>query len=534
MTEARQGSPFDIVRAIWNRRKWLALVVFSIPLSAVVGVATHLPNTYQSSARIVIERQQVPEAFVRPTVTSELENRLRTITDEVLSRSRLQQLIDRFGLYSELKGRVPPEAIIERVRGDIRPLKLEASESVGRGMMRASTVAFTISVRGRNPQTLADITNGLASFYIEENLKVRERLATGTAQFLKVQLDETKKRLHEHERRVSDFKRRHIGELPQQMAANLSLLERLSTQLSLNNASLTRALERREMLARQLAEGDPVAPAIAAAPGAVPETPAVRLARLKQELTALTARFTDKYPEVIRVRTEIANLEGQLVQPRPDGGSQPETLSPVTPQILRLRQALNELDGEIKVLRGEETNLRAAMEAYQRRIENTPRREQESLEINRDYETTKELYQSLQKRHEEAQLAESLEQSQKGEQFRILDPALPSHEPAAPRRVQLLLMGLILSLGLALGAAVLAEQLDTSFHTLDDLRSAAPAPVLVSIPRIVTEADSRRRRRQGRVVAAAALAGLLLVFGASSFVAKENQELVLLLSRESS
>jgi hypothetical protein len=173
------------------------------------------------------------------------------------------------------------------------------------------------------------------------------------------------------------------------------------------------------------------------------------------------------------------------------------------------------------------------MDMYQKRIENAPRREQEFLEIDRDYESTKDLYRSLLKRHEEAQLAENLEQSQKGEQFRILDPAIPSHEPAAPRRAQLLLTGIILSLGLALGAAVMAEQLDTSFHTLDALRAFVPTPVLVTIPRIVTETDANRWRLRSRVASVATLASLVILFAASSLVARGNEDLVSLVSRGS-
>ncbi len=533
--EERKGSPFDLALAVWRRRRWLALTVFAVPLSAVLGVVSHLPNSFQSSSRIVVERQQVPEAFVRPTVTSELESRLRTITEDVLSRSRLQELIDRFGLYSELKGRVPAEDIIERVRRDIRPLKLEAAEGPPTSRGPIATIAFTITFQGQNPQTVAHVTNALASFYIEENLKVRERMATGTAQFLKVQLEEMKKRLDEQERRVSEFKRRNIGELPQQLGANLSLLERLTTQLSLNSASQIRAQERREMILKQLGEADsPSAasqPGLPGMPSAAPETPAMRLARLRQELMTLTTRFTDRHPEVIRVRTEIGNLKRHLQEATPDGDTQAAVSLPPSPQVLRLRQSLDEAESEVKVLKNEERQLRAAMETYQRRIENAPRREQEFEETSRDYETMKETYRSLLRRHEDAQLAESLEQSQKGEQFRILDPAIPSHEPAAPKRAKLILVGLVLCLGLGLGAVVLGEQLDTSFHAIEELKAFTAAPVIASIPRIVTPADAARGRFRGRVATAVAMASLVLIYAASSLVARGNEELVTLLSR---
>ena len=157
--------------AIWRRRKWLAVLVFIIPLTAATSVVAFVPNVYQSTATVLVDRQQVPEAFVRSTVTSELEIRLRSISQEILSRPRLDSLISRFGLYTKLRTVQPPEAIIERMGEDIR-LDLRGSDPQGRG----STIAFAISYRGPDPETVAQVTNALASFYVEENLKSRERV----------------------------------------------------------------------------------------------------------------------------------------------------------------------------------------------------------------------------------------------------------------------------------------------------------------------------------------------------------------------
>ncbi len=513
---ARKGGGLDLAQAIWSRRKWLGLLVFAAPFTAAVSLVTLMPSVYKATATVLVDRQQVPETFVQPTVTSALETRLHTIGQEIMSRSRLEALIARFGLYPDLKKRLSPEEIIERMREDIR-LELKAVDVKGE---RRATVAFTISYRGSDPRTVALVTNTLASFYIEENLKVRERQATGTAEFLRVQLDGTKKRLDEQERRVSEFKRRYLGELPQQMETNLATLERLHVQFRLNADNQVRAMERHSALAGQLAEADALAP-----PGS-PEGAAARLARLRQELAELRTRFSDKYPDVIRVQAEVAALE----RGRPGGDQEPESVSPATPYVLRLKQAVKEVEAEIKILKGEETRLRAAIAAYQQRVEKTPQREQEFREIARDYEATRELYHSLLKRHEEAQIAESMEQRQKGEQFRILDPAVSPRQPVA-NSFRLILMALALSLGLAVGAVMLAEQLDTSFHSVDDLRSFSRVPVLVSIPKIVAAADVDRRRVRFRLAALAATAGLVALVGTSYLVAHGNEQLVWLLSR---
>jgi succinoglycan biosynthesis transport protein ExoP len=182
--ETEKGSGLHGVLAVWSRRKLLAILALAMPLSAAVSLITFLPNVYRSTATVLVDRQQVPEAFVQSTVTSALETRLHTISQEILSRSRLEALINRFGLYSDLRTRVPVADVIERIRKDIK-LELKSAEVRG---LREATVAFSISYQGSDPGTVSLVTNTLASFYIEENLKARERQATGTSEFLKVQL----------------------------------------------------------------------------------------------------------------------------------------------------------------------------------------------------------------------------------------------------------------------------------------------------------------------------------------------------------
>lgn len=545
--EGRGRSGLTGVLAIWSRRKWLAIIVFAAPLVASASVISFLPNVYRSTATVLVDRQQVPEAFVRSTVTSALETRLHTISQEVLSRARLEELIDRFGLYGELRKRVPLEDVIGRMRSDI---KLEIKSAELRGL-REATVAFTITYQGSDPATVASVTNTLASFYNEENTKARERQATGTAEFLKIQLSETKTRLDQQEQRVSGFKRRHLGELPQQMDTNLSTLDRLHAQLRQNADSQTRAADRKQSLSGQLAEAESlVGPpyAVGAAGPAVgqiaPVAPselrdAARLAQKKDELAQLRSQFSDKYPDVVQLTAEIAALEREMAlakraEPKPGASASASPVTfpgPMTPYVLRLKEALAEVQTDLKVLKTEEGRLRESIAVYQARVDNVPRREQEFKELSRDYESTRELYGSLLKRYEEAQLAESMEQRQKGEQFKVLDPAIARLQPAAPNRLKLLLMAVVGSIGLAFGAVLLAEQIDTSFHDLDDLRSFSNVPVLASIPWIVTRSEVRRRRWRMRLAVSAAVAGLAVIVGLAYVVAHGNEHLIMLMTR---
>jgi polysaccharide biosynthesis transport protein len=537
----RKGQGLERALAIWRRRRWLALPAFGLPLVTAVALILSMPSAFESRALVLVDRQQVPEEYVRSTITSALEVRLRTISEEMLSRSRLDALITRFGLYPKLRDKVPRELIIEQMRKDIR-LELYDSESKGRV---GATIAFSISYRGSDSQTVAQVANALASSYIEENLRARERQATGTAEFLRVQLDETKRRLGEQEQKVSAFKRQHLGELPEQLQTNLSVLGQLNEQLRHNTLNQIRLAEKKDLLELQI-QSAPGGGGVVAGPSGealvMGDSRPARLARLRQELADLLRVFRDRHPDVQHLRTQIAALERELAEApapapdRPPDGPGAVTAAPLgpaemNPLMLRLRQTLGETGAELRALKEEERRLRAAIASNEQRVANAPRREQELQELSRDYLTTQTLHKTLTGRFEEAQLAENMEQRQKGEQFRVLDPAVPSAEPAAPQRLRLLAMALALSVGLAGGLVLLIEQLDTSFYTLDELRAFTPAPVLVSIPRLVTEDDRRRRRRRLQVAVVGVVLGAISLAASAHLVARNNDQLVWLVSR---
>ena len=550
MMEKRQQSFLDVVHAVWKRRRWLAVTSFVVPLTLAVGIVAFLPGIYRSTATVLVDRQQVPEAFVRPTVTSGVETRLQTISQEVFSRTRLEDIMGRFGLYGDLKKRVSAEQVVERMRNDIQ---LEY-RGVDRGPTRG-TVAFAVSFRGTDRQQVAQVTNTLAWLFIEENLKVRERQATGTAEFLKAQLDEVKTRLDDQERQVSAFKRRNLGELPQQVGTNLGIIERLDGQLRLNLDHQTRLSERREVIAKRMAELGAAPPVAGIAGGArvaglaaglvAADPRLIELTRLHQELRGLRSQYSDKYPDVVRLQAVIAGLEGELKEkPWVPGGAvktegqagtrvvDPAQLAQLANPLLQpLRQSADEIDAEIRALQADERRLRATVATYVARVQAAPRLEQEFKEVSRDYETTREFHTTLTKRYEEAQIAESMEQRQKGEQFRILDPAMPGQEPIAPNRGRTIMMAILMSLGFSVGLVVAIERIRPSFHSVDALRALTTAPVLVSIPAIVTGRDLLRQHRQARLATAGLLVVVLILVGAAYLIANGNEYLVSLMLR---
>jgi polysaccharide chain length determinant protein (PEP-CTERM system associated) len=521
-------SGLDAKLAVWSRQRWLASIALLAPLIATVTFAMALPDLYQSSATVLVEHLHVSETFVKSSVISELETRLQSIKQEVLSRSRLLELIFRFDLYPELRKRNSLEEVTDRMRRDIR-MELKSVESVNAIVGRGPTVAFTLTYRGRDPQTVKEVTSTLASLFVAVNLKDRQRQATGTAEFLRVQLEETKKKLDEEEGKVDAFKRRHAQELPEQLQLNINTLERLNMEFRLNQQAQMLVKERleREKLMRQSAMASTDAPGRDLADAlAGPIAIAARIALLNQELTELRTRFSEKYPEVIRAKAEIAALERQLAGTRNDEMSEAKPDSTANPVPHRLKKGRGYSEAELSVLKEQENTLQQAIATYQRRVDNAPRREQEFRELSRDYNTMKELYNALFQRYQEALVAVSMEQGQKRDQFRILDPANLPTRPSAPNRLLLLLIGLILSAVLASCVVSLAEHHDTSFHTVEELRTFTKVPVLVSVPQIVTKTDISWRRRQFGIGTVTALLGLTILVGASYYVAHDNTQLV--------
>jgi succinoglycan biosynthesis transport protein ExoP len=519
------GASVEFALEVWSRRKALALLVFGAVLAAAVSVTTSLPDLYRATATVLVETQHVSEELVRSSVSAELETRIQTIREEVMSRGRLGDLVTRLDLYPELRARnVAFDAIIERMRRDIE-LELNTVASTG---AHTPTIAFAIRYIGRDPRTVAQVTNMLASLYVVENSKIREGQAVRTAEFLKTQLDAAKKELEIQERRATEFNLTHIGELPDQVAANLASLERLNTQLRLNGENQVRAMDRRERLDRQLTE---LASAPPVTSGGEPTRAAAleELAKLKQKLEQLRRKYTDRYPEVIRAREELADVERQLSE-RPVAVSAAARLAaaPAQPSLdprMRLLQAIADADAELNALKNEEQSFRKAIGSYEQRVENVPRRQQEFEALSHESASTKERYDTLLKRYEEAQLASSLEQGQKVEQFRILDAAIPPREPAAPSRPRLFALGFCLAIALAVGSVLLVEKFDTAFHSLDDLQSVA-VPTLFSIPLILTPGETRRHWRRAALAAVSIAIGLALVIQGSRYVARNNEQLV--------
>ena len=527
---------------IARRRRVLALLPFLFVLTAAASLAVFLPSVWTAKTLVLVNRQQIPERLVAPTVQTDIEARLLTLSQDVLTPDRLLKIAQDYGLYRNLRHTQPAEEVVEQMRRDIR---LELVEDKERRPREQRSALFNIAYRAPDPQVAVGVTNTLASLYIQENGRLREKQAAGTTAFLDTQLADVSNRLKTQEQHISEYKEKNIGELPEQRDTNVRTLERLQQQLQLASENNRRANERKQLLTDSLGQFD-MTSGMVAGPGAGPnvtpaDTAAARLNLLRQELAVMQTKFHDRYPDVIQMKDQIRILEAKLEAEKKAQAAQAANTAankkpardlrvvPQNPYIQSLMTQLDQAQVDAKASAQEIADINRQIAVYQRRLENTPKREQELAIITRDYETTRELHRTLLAKRGEADMASELEQRQQGETFRVIEPArLPEH-PAGPNRFRLLLVGLALALGASGVAVLLAEQVDTSFRRVDEVRATAPMPVLSAIPRITTEQDRYRQLRQRRWATAAVAVGLFVVAGTSFLVAHNNQSMVALL-----
>ncbi|HLG59253.1 MAG TPA: hypothetical protein VI485_28195 [Vicinamibacterales bacterium] len=509
MLPGKKFTSHDIVRILLHRR-WLILLPFAIGLAMAPVIAKRVPEVFRSETLIMVIPQRVPDSYVKSTVTATVEDRLPSISDQILSRSRLERIINDFDLYKERRATAPMEDIVRLMRSD-----------VGSPQIKEGETSFRVSYVSPDPRTAQKVTARLASLFIEENSSDRENLADSTNVFLESQLEDAKRRLLEHERKLEIYSRAHAGELPSQLAGNLQAIQNAQLQLQSVSESLNRARERRYLVERQLVDARTLPATVTPIPGtsqsdaAAQMSPAQRLAVAQANLQVLKLRYKPDHPDVRALERSIGELQQKVtedgsrptIQPSPSQGLSVEEQAREK-RIGDLRADLEVIDRQITVGQAEEIRLKASIDDYRRKVEAVPTRESELVELTRDYDTLKKTYDSLLTKREDSKLAANLERRQIGEQFRVLDQAsLPERPTNQLRRMAFIFSGGIAGLALGLALAGFLEYRDSSFTREEDILRVLTLPVLAMVPDMTTDRErrSQRTRRVAVDVAAAAV-----------------------------
>ena len=477
-------------------QKGLIITVFLVVFCLAAYLAASLPDIYRSSTLVLGSRQKLPQSYVNSTVTSSIEQRIRSISEDILSRTRLERIVEEFNLYPIL-GRM--DARVATLRKNIQ-IDVRRNES------------FVLSFDHRNPEQAQQVTNRLGTLFIDENLQIREQQATGTTTFINAEADRLRKELEEQEQEVNLYKAQHRFELPEQLEPNLRTLEQVRAELQANLLRLASLQERKGNLEKQLVEAKFTVPE--GGQQGVPVWQSIEDRKL--QLEDLLTRYSDKHPDVVRMKRQIQLLEAETKYQQSPTKGPSSTESPLlrSPLQQTLFRQIAELNLEINTLRSSNEVLRGQIASYQARVDNTPVRAIELSKISRAYDITLKKYNDLQGKSIDSLLSENMEKKQKGEQFQIIDPANLPQQPVAPDRMRILLVGLVIALAAGFGLAFVRENLDTSFNRVEDLRELTTLPVLATLPAITTRGSILEYRRSQRMLVFAS--AIFFVVGAIS------------------
>ncbi len=502
------------------RRRWFVIIPLCLALIAGIYLAVTLPKKYQAETLILIEPQRVPDNYVQAIVSSDLESRIATIKEMILSRTNLLKIIENFNIFSGSKN---ADMFLD---DKIEVMRKYTTVDIVSDRRNRTANAFKISFEAEEPRMVMQVVNAMATLVIDQNLKVRESQAVATVEFLENERVKMRRKLEEVEAALKDFRETHMGELPDQLPGNLMVLERLQQQLSEKQKGLRDEKNRLSSLENQIQFAREQAAMTVTAPALPENREPTTLEGLRQQLADYKIRYTPQHPDVIRLQRRIEELErespptsanyGDGGSARPAGGVDlPMTGRRVEADLITQR---NGAAREIAAIREEISALQEQIAVYQRRVEDTPKLEQELLSLKRDYDNSQKTYDSLLARKQEAEVAANMERQQKGEQFRILDPARLPDKPQSPDMRKLFLMCVMAGLGLGGGLIFLLEFLDKSVKKLESVPKKLGIPLLVAVPKIDHPRDVRRRRlNDGFSIAAAAFCmALMALFAAVS------------------
>ncbi|MDE3178802.1 MAG: hypothetical protein KGM47_04000 [Acidobacteriota bacterium] len=532
MTEETQDLSKTInqyLRVAIRRRWWLIATTCGVASAVALG-SLFLPNKYTSEATILVVQQQVPERYVVPNTTYSVQQALQSLSEAVLSRSRLLPMINEFDLYPRERHLLGAEALTQVMRTNIQ------IEPIQKNSAQKDINAFKISFTGDNPIIAQEVTQRLTSFFIDENLKLQEQQDSGTTSFLKDQLIGAETTLKGQEQRLRDFRTANLGELPEQQQGNLEILTGLHSQLQSTMAELSRAQEQRVYLSSLLDQYRSLGARGAALPGgaasADPVTAAgAELARLESERASLLARFTPQYPDVVSIDGKIAQQRKllQALSPERSASTKAKQGTASTSQAgyessaeAQLRSQLEANRLQMNDLGRSQKRLEQQITEYEQRLNQTPVREQQLSDILRGYDLAKKNYDDLLSKVTQSQMATSLAQRQQGQQFRVIDPPSLPAKPTSPDRKKIALGGA--AAGLLLGAmlALVVDSDDHSFYSEKDVMQRFKLALIVGLPLSLTPAEERRRSWTRRFEWIGAVALLMVALVAEIYVLRRG------------
>jgi polysaccharide chain length determinant protein (PEP-CTERM system associated) len=487
---------------IVKRRIWYLIIPFLAVFSLATITAFLIPPKYRSSSTILIEDQEIPKEYVSANVTSYADQRLQSINQKIIGTTRLLEMINRFNLYADIKKTKPVEEVVAKMRKDIKFNTINADVKDPRsGQPAQATIAFSVSYDGKNPAVVQQIANELSSLYLSENLQVRQKQSTGTARFMEDEMKNVQTELASIDSRIAAFKQHNLNTLPELNQLNLQTLDNLDRDVRQANEQLRSLREKEGFLQSELSS----------IPTDSANQDKTRLNEVRVRLVDLKGRLSDKHPDVVKAKAEIAELTKQL---RGTSRETPES-KPDNPSYINLQSQLASTRADIASVKRQLDDFTLKREGFRKRIEASPRVEEGYKVLISERNSLQAKNDDLSKKFMEARVANGLEKEQLGERFTLIDAARLPEKPISPNIPAIIIIGFVLGIGSGCGAAAIKENSDGSVYSIDELVRSTRISVLGAIPEIVTNLDrakSRKRRRMTFIVTLISLVALLAIF----------------------
>jgi polysaccharide chain length determinant protein (PEP-CTERM system associated) len=477
MATNRELTPADAKRVF--RRYWWILPISTVLLTVAGFVAAKvLPKKYTSQTMVMVEQPSVPTEYVKPVVSDDLNHRLATMQEQILSRTRLEPIIEKFNLYADERGRVHIDDLVERLRSAITLKPVEAMQGTGPHQLPG----FYITATFDNPQLAQQVCTEITSMFLEQNARQNESQAVQTTKFLDGQLAEAKQKLDEQDAKLAEFKRLHLGSLPEETQSNLGMMMGMNSQLEANTQALSRAqqdkafneslLGQEESNWKQRRSG-----------GTNSDSADQQLALLQDQLTVLLSRYTPDHPDVIKTQSQIAELKRRMAEPVKEVAPDPNAQAAhEPPQIQTLRAKIRQDDANIANLQRQQGSIQAQTRQLEGRVQSTPMVEQQYKEMTRNYETASLFYKELLTKSQNSTMAKNLVQQQDSEQFKVYDPPSFPEQPSFPKKIIFVGGGFGAGLAVGVGILFLLAMMDKTIHSEREAEHYLKLPVLTVVP----------------------------------------------------
>ena len=542
----------DYLTAFKRRRGMMALVAGTVFLLGLI-TAFVWPPTYQASATILIEEQDIPRELIQSTVTSYAAQRIQVISQRVMSRTNLLEIVEKYNLYENERKRNTIEEVLSEMRADIGIDMITAEVMDPRtGRPTAATIAFTLGFKSESPTQAQKVASELTTLYLNENLKSRTEKAAEAYDFLTAESTRLSEEIDRLEALLAGFKERNVNTLPELRDLNTQILERTEREMTDVDTQIRNLEERRIYLGGQLGVLDPYSSGEVLSPAArldALRTEYIRLASryspdhpdvtgvkreikalemetgqyataddlrreielLRKELAVLQQTYTEEHPDVKRLKRQIASLEQELQNPPPTPRQAPAPASADNPAYVTLQSQLAAADTEIRSLRTKRSQLADKVQEYENRLMQTPKVEQEFRAIARDLDHATRRYQEIKAKQMTAEVGQEMEKERKGEKFTLIDPAVLPEEPVSPNRPAIVFLSLVLALGAGVGSAAVAESMSSAVRGAKGMVALLNTAPLAIIPYLPSAAETRARKQKRRILVITVIAGIIIM-----------------------